>query len=170
MFSSSLLLAMVLVFLGWMLAAFVIHESGRPIEFLGPGTVFGGIFIAIWIMGIHSKVALTKSSVKITNVFKEVEIPWGEIVSASDPTTRQFRIEVRNGTCYESLQYGGSFIGEIFKYPTHRRAVERVECFCEYEKNGNEGIVERVNLPLYWLASLVFIAYSPIWFLYLPAS
>ncbi|WP_017538929.1 hypothetical protein [Nocardiopsis halophila] len=109
-------------------------------------TVFSSAFIMMWLVGIHSRVGFSKDGVRFTNIFSEAFVPWCSVVSVAEPRSRQFVIRTKDGQAFGAIEYGGAPIGELVKYPTHRKVIRTALLYMDDHE------CPRTCLPTEWIA------------------
>ncbi|MEY9214807.1 PH domain-containing protein [Thermobifida halotolerans] len=96
-------------------------ESPAPWQmFFGSG-VFACLLAFLWLIGWHSRVRVDDQGITVVNGFFYSRIPWCHVESVEQ--NGSFMIRLVSGEEIVSVQYGGSLIGELTGYLTHRRLV-----------------------------------------------
>jgi hypothetical protein len=81
------------------------------------GTVFVTLF---WVLGWQTAIRFTDTHVSTTNFFSTATVAWSDVTDVT--MTNGLSIRLRDGEELGNLQFGGSLIGDLTGYPTHRRA------------------------------------------------
>jgi hypothetical protein len=96
-----------------------------PTKVNGWGSLAGGAFVhtlfitLFWLMGWQSAIRFTDTHVAVTNALVTRTVLWDDV---SDVTiSNGLRIHLRDRKTLGSTQFGGSLIGKITGYPSHRR-------------------------------------------------
>lgn len=87
---------------------------------LVPSLIFSLMVTFFWTLGWHSAIRYTATHVSVTNALFTTTVAWADVkeVDIDDGLT----IHLRDGKELGSIQFGGSLIGALTGYPTHRRA------------------------------------------------
>ena len=97
-----------------------------PTKVNGWGSLAGAAFVMtlfitfFWLMGWQSAIRLTDTHVAVTNVLITRVVVWDDVSGVT--IGNGLTIHLRDGKTLGSIQFGGSLIGEITGYPSHRRA------------------------------------------------
>lgn len=86
-------------------------------------SIYSSMFITVWMIGSHSRVVFSRAGVRFTNIFSEAFVPWCSVASVAEPHSRQFVIRTKDRQGFGAIEYGGALMGELVKYPTHRKAI-----------------------------------------------
>lgn len=120
----------------WLFSAFsffpgilMLAEASSPWQmFFGSG-ILACVLVFLWLIGWHSRVRVDEQSVTIVNGFSYSRIPWCHVESVEQNGC--FMVRLSSGEEIGSVQYGGSLIGELTGYLTHRRLVRIAKKYLE---------------------------------------
>jgi hypothetical protein len=97
-----------------------------PTKVNGWGSLAGGAFVFalvvtfFWLMGWQSAIRFTDTHVAVTNVLITRTVAWDDVSGVT--IGNGLTLQLRDRKSLDSVQFGGSLIGEITGYPSHRRA------------------------------------------------
>ncbi|MFI1187137.1 hypothetical protein [Streptomyces californicus] len=89
-----------------------------------PAFVISGVVIFFWALGWDSSFRCTDSHVSSVNLLVTTTVPWADVQKVT--LDGALAITLKDGEELGSVAFGGSLLGDLAGYRTHRRAFEEL--------------------------------------------
>ncbi|MEU6502521.1 hypothetical protein ABZ895_23525 [Streptomyces californicus] len=89
-----------------------------------PAFVISGVVVFLWALGWDSSFRCTDSHVSSVNLLVTTTVPWADVQKVT--LDGALAITLKDGEELGSVAFGGSLLGEMTGYRTHRRAFEEL--------------------------------------------
>jgi hypothetical protein len=123
--------------------------------------VFGILVYAIWLVGWHSSIRVNDSDVTVDNIFVRHVVPLAD-VSGID-VEQGLSVKVSDGSEIGSIMFGGSVIGEIFRYRYTNKVSRRIKSEIRRRrlvesKSARLIVAHRKGINIPWIPLLAIVA------------